>query len=156
MAFKQEIADEICREIADTDKSLRTICGEIGIAPSTICLWAENNPQFAEQYARARSIKLDWMADDVPHIADTQEIGTTRTIKADGGIEEKTGDMVEHRRLRIEARKWYLGKLAPKKYGDKLAIGGADDLPPIKTMPDEALAARIKALQDKVSSDDPG
>ena len=26
--------------------------------------------------------------------------------------------MIEHRRLQIETRKWMLGRMAPKKYGD--------------------------------------
>ena len=29
--------------------------------------------------------------------------------------------MIEHRRLQIDARKWLIGKMAPKKYGDKQA-----------------------------------
>ena len=44
-----------------------------------------------------------------------------------------TADMVERARLQIDARKWLAGKMAPKKYGEKLALGGADDLPAIKT-----------------------
>lgn len=122
MAFNQATADKLCQMMADTDMSLRSICGELKIAPSTICLWAENNSTFAEQYARARAIKLDWMADDVPNIADTPEYGEVQTVKADGGIEVKRGDMTEHRKLRIAARQWYLGKLAPKKYGDRQHI----------------------------------
>ena len=30
--------------------------------------------------------------------------------------------MLEHRKLRIDSRKWLLAKLAPKKYGDKLDL----------------------------------
>jgi hypothetical protein len=30
--------------------------------------------------------------------------------------------MLGHRRLQIDARKWMLGKLNPKKYGDKLEV----------------------------------
>jgi hypothetical protein len=36
----------------------------------------------------------------------------------------RTGDMLGHRRLQVEARKWYAAKLAPKKYGDRLELGG--------------------------------
>ncbi len=28
--------------------------------------------------------------------------------------------MIEHRRLQVDARKWYAGKLRPKVYGDKI------------------------------------
>ena len=40
--------------------------------------------------------------------------------------------MIARSRLRVDARKWLAAKLAPKKYGEKIAVGGADDLPPIK------------------------
>jgi hypothetical protein len=35
--------------------------------------------------------------------------------------------------MRIDARKWMAGKMRPKKYGDKIQVGGADDLPPVRT-----------------------
>ena len=28
--------------------------------------------------------------------------------------------MLQHRRLQVDARKWYASKLAPKKYGEKV------------------------------------
>jgi hypothetical protein len=39
--------------------------------------------------------------------------------------------MIEHRRLQIDARKWLIGKMAPKKYGDKQTHehAGPDDGP---------------------------
>ena len=43
--------------------------------------------------------------------------------------------MIEHRRLQVDARKWAAGKLAPKKYGDKLAVGGDEDAPPFMSRP---------------------
>lgn len=35
---------------------------------------------------------------------------------------ELNGDHVQRSRLRIDARKWMLGKMQPKKYGDKLEL----------------------------------
>ena len=32
----------------------------------------------------------------------------------------------------VDARKWVASKLKPRRYGDKLALGGADDLPAIQ------------------------
>jgi len=34
-------------------------------------------------------------------------------------------------RLRVDTRKWLLSKALPKIYGDKLALGGDQDAPPI-------------------------
>lgn len=48
--------------------------------------------------------------------------------------------MVDRARLQIDARKWLAGKMSPKKYGDKVAVGGADDLPPVKHAVDVILS----------------
>ena len=53
----------------------------------------------------------------------------------------------------MEARKWLASKMAPKKYGDKMAIGGADDLGPVQTvtkeMTDAERAVRLsRAIND--------
>jgi hypothetical protein len=34
------------------------------------------------------------------------------------------GGFVARQRLRIDARKWFASKVAPKKYGDKLEVEG--------------------------------
>jgi hypothetical protein len=45
--------------------------------------------------------------------------------------EEKTveGDMIERAKLQIDARKWRLSKMAPKRYGDRLELAGDKDNP---------------------------
>jgi hypothetical protein len=40
-----------------------------------------------------------------------------------GDVEErKIADMIEHRRLKIESRKWLAMKLLPRIYGDKVDL----------------------------------
>ena len=129
MAFNQEIADRICTLLVESDDSLRTICKAEGIRIGMILEWANSVPEFALQYARARAIKLDAMAEDLMEIADTPQMGEIRTVKADGSEEVKKADMIEHRRLRVDSRKWYLSKLAPKKFGDKLGLTDGDGGP---------------------------
>lgn len=142
--FTQEIADRICARLA-TGQSLRAICRDDESMPpeATVRLWViEDRQGFSAQYARAREIGYESMADELIEIADTPRIGTKSVSKA-SGIEITEADMIEHRRLQVDTRKWMLAKMLPKRYGDKLAIGGADDLPPIKTMTDEELDAAI-------------
>lgn len=62
----------------------------------------------AERYARARASSMDAIADDAMQIADDPEIDPN------------------HKRIMVDSRKWFLSKLAPKRYGDKLAVGGED------------------------------
>ena len=37
-------------------------------------------------------------------------------------MEITKADMIQHRRLQIDARKWVLAKMNPKKYGDKVDL----------------------------------
>lgn len=80
--------------------------------------WLRSDEAFALQYARAREIQADVLFDEIHHIADTPKRGFKTTRKG-GVVETVEGDMIEHRRLQIDARKWLLGKMAPKKYGDR-------------------------------------
>src|SRR5271167_765212 len=55
-------------------------------------------------------------------LADTPQKGTKTVRRGEGDsstVETTEADMIEHRRLQIDARKWLIGKMAPKKYGDK-------------------------------------
>lgn len=89
---------------------------------STVRSWVvEDRDGFSTHYTRARDIALDVMADELLEIADTPQMGV-RTKVSDGKVERIEGDMIEHRRLQVDARKWYLSKLAPKKYGDKVDV----------------------------------
>ena len=64
-----------------------------------------NHPDFASQYARATGLRTDVIFDEIEDIAD-----------GDGDVARD--------RLRIDARKWSLSKMQPKKYGDRLEIDG--------------------------------
>lgn len=113
----------ICDRIANGE-SLRQICGSEDMpACSTVFLWLNEDATFSEQYARAREAQADALFDEILIIADTPMLGEKRKIDKDGNEEITTGDMIEHRRLQVDARKWMAGKLKPKKYGDKIELG---------------------------------
>lgn len=97
-------------------------------AQSTVFKWLSEQSAFSEQYVRAREAQADKLADEILSIADD---GTNDTYKTDDG-EGVNHDVIARSRLRVDARKWLASKMAPKKYGDKMAIGGADDLPPVQ------------------------
>lgn len=131
---------------------MRAICrGKDMPREVTVRQWAaEDREGFYARYARARDIGLDVMADQAIEIADTPEIGAVETDKRDGQGNEYTevrrGDMVEHRRLRFQARQWYLSKLAPKRYGDRLTHEhSGPEGGPIE-IDERARAAKIEAI----------
>ena len=144
-SFTQEKADYICDQLC-LGRSLRSICDDEN-TPSiaAVLRWLEQQESFRSQYARARNIQAEVIFDEMHSIADTTKIGI-KTIRKESGVEIIEADMIEHRRLQIETRKWMLGKMAPKKYGDKTQVehsgpGGA----PIETR-DVSDDVRAKAL----------
>ncbi len=121
--FTKAKAEEICRRLAEGE-TLRGICRTEGMPPeSTVRKWAMDDIHgFAAQYARARELGYHAMADEIVHISNTPVLGVKTKVDDTGKTETTEGDMIEHRRLQIDARKWLLAKALPKVYGDKVAL----------------------------------
>jgi hypothetical protein len=135
--YSDDLASLICSRIAEGE-SLASICRDEGMpSPSTVRRWiVEDVNGFAALSARAYALGYEALAEECLLIADTPLEGVETTINEKGETSEKRGDMLQHRRLQIETRMRLLGKWAPKRYGDKVAVGGAEDLPPIKAVAD--------------------
>lgn len=118
--------ERILEDIADTGEPANKICLRNGIKFSTFLRWVSEDTDLADRYARALDSRSELHFAELLAIADTQEIGTIETAK-EWGTEVKTADMVDHRRLKIETRKWVLARMAPKKYGDRVdhSVDGA-------------------------------
>jgi len=128
----------ICRSMSE-GLSDRKAAALHGLPVSTFWSWVGENQVFREQYALARETLYKHWETDILDIADEQQMGVIHKQKLLGN-EVETRDMIEHRKLRVSTRQWLLGKLKPKQYGDKMALGGADDLPPIQSKADVTLA----------------
>jgi hypothetical protein len=129
--FDQAIADEICDRLS-VGETLVSICeGARMPARQTVSDWCQAHTDFAGQFARARDRGFDAIAAECLQIADETEEGIETTEKPDGSVETKRGDMLGHRKLRIETRLKLLAKWDPKRYGDKLGIGAADGMDPV-------------------------
>ncbi len=122
----------ICAGLAE-GHSLLSICEALGISYEAARRWETDVAEHATNVARAREMGCHALAEQALQIADTPQLGIVRTTKADGSIEERAEDMTAHRRLQIDTRKWLISRWLPKVYGDKVAIGGAADLPPIQS-----------------------
>ena len=121
MAYSIEEIDSIftyvCKEI-EKGRALRNILKEDAMpSTSTFYEWLDSYEAKAKQYARATEIRAEVIFDDILGIADQNEHDTT--VNADG-VEIVNNDVIQRSRLRIDARKWVLSKLNPKKYGDKI------------------------------------
>lgn len=124
--FTDGIANKICTELTK-GRSLTAICKEAEMPGlSTVMLWLTKHESFVERYARARELQADTIFDECLEIADTPILGERRTVRDDGKVETVEEDMLGHRKLMIDTRKWMAGKLRPKKYGDKIDLTSSD------------------------------
>ena len=117
----------------------------------TVMTWLSITPDFQQQYARARELWADAEFDAMMHIADTPQQGA-KTKVGPQGKEVTVGDMIEHRRLQVDTRKWALARMSPRKYGDKLGLHGVEGEPGIKIDILKKLAegrARVAKLRGK-------
>ena len=71
-------------------------------------------------------------ADAIIDIADNASNDWMQRHDGDNPGWQANGESVQRSKLRVDARRWYASKLRPRVYGDKLALGGAADLPPIR------------------------
>jgi hypothetical protein len=98
-----EIFDCAMREVR-TGRALRGVLQRQQVHPDHFYQYIDSNSGAAEQYARARAASLDAMAEEAVGIADDP------TIPSD------------HKRVMVDTRRWFLSKLAPKRYGDHLEL----------------------------------
>ena len=126
--YTEQIASDICSRIADGEY-LRVICREEGMPNwRTVYDWMEANKDFAARIARAREMGREAILEDTLIIADTPEEGVETEV-SESGKKEKRGDMLGHRKLKIETRFKILAKWDPKKYGEKITHAGDPDAP---------------------------
>jgi hypothetical protein len=123
--------------ISITTLSLAKICEADERFPDikTWYRWMLSHPELRQEYAHAKNEQLEILADEISAIADETQPSEIITIKADGSREVKIVDATEHRRLRIDTRKWLLSKLKPKTYGDRQEIEHSGALQVISSIP---------------------
>lgn len=132
--YSKELADDLCAQLAE-GKSLRSVClAESMPSCRTVFTWLRTYPQFLQQYEKAKEECADALADEMLDIADDGSNDWMEKRNAEGEMIgwQVNGEHVQRSRLRIDSRKWIASKLKPKKYGDKLAVGGDENAPPIR------------------------
>lgn len=127
-------------------RSLRSVCRDEDMpSVATVFLWMARHPEFSAQYARACEARADADAEDIREIADTPVMGIIQKLERQqitpgdddapidpDGFAESTGapfklvvteekrqDMLEHRKLQIDTRKWLMERMRPKKYSPR-------------------------------------
>jgi hypothetical protein len=117
--------DAICDELR-SGTTITKLAELAGVSAGSVLTWFDVD---AERSARVkdarRAAAVLWEEKAEQGIADA----------ADPFELSKAKELAHHYR-------WRASKIAPREFGDKVAVGGADDLPPIKTEVDEMEMAR--------------
>lgn len=92
---------------------------------STVMKWLEEDEILSDRYARGKEAQADFMADELLEIADSD----VDNVVDQNGVSRKDSADVQHKRLRVDTRKWLASKLKPKKYGDKTILSGDKENP---------------------------
>jgi hypothetical protein len=111
-----ELAIAICTRVAE-GKPLTRVCRQAGMPGLTaVYAWLAKHVEFAQLMRQARADAGHTFAAQVLEIAD--EV-------CDDGV------AVQRNRLRVDSRKWVAARMNAA-YADRIAIGGATDLPPVQ------------------------
>jgi len=125
--------EKIILEGVAKGESLRKVCKRAGIETTTFLDWVRKDDSFALQYARAKEIAAELMADEILEIADDTSQDELFVDQEDASGKSakrvQNSEFINRSRLRVDSRKWLLSKLLPKKYGDKLELSGDKDSP---------------------------
>jgi hypothetical protein len=113
-----ELLDAIFAGIS-LGKSARAMCIEVGISQRVLWNWLASDEELMRQYLRAKELCVDAYAEEIIEISDD---GARDTYMDEKGREVMNREVIARAQLRIDARKWYVARLAPKKYGDKLPV----------------------------------
>jgi hypothetical protein len=147
--YNDDVGQKVCKCIIE-GYTLRQI-GELPKMPgkSTIISWLSIHKEFQDQYARAHETRALVMADEVLEISDDSTNDWVERENKDG---QRTlvlnEDHLQRVRLRVETRKWWMGK-ANSKYAQQMRHSNDPDNP----MPEQTVG--VVLIPAKVVEDEP-
>jgi hypothetical protein len=120
--FDRAIIDEIFSRMAEGE-TLTAICdSDRAKFPKrhTIKSWIAKREELSAEYARVRTLQADAWADEMIGIADDKSRDTKTIETQNGSYDVADKEWIERSKQRIETRKWLMGRLHPKQWGDKI------------------------------------
>lgn len=123
-----EIGMDVLCEFIAAGNSMNEFCRQNDFSHATVLAWIDepDHPERAKQYARARQVRADKLVEEIMAIADD---GSNDTYIDENGKKKTDWDVVARSKLRVDSRKWFASKLAPKIYGDRQILSGDPDAP---------------------------
>ncbi|ELY4440254.1 DNA packaging protein [Cronobacter dublinensis] len=148
--YTEELAEIICLRLAEGE-SLRSVCRDEGMpSKQAVLRWLARNESFRAQYVRAKEEGAEAIAEELFDIADDGSNDWMEKLDKDGEAigYQLNGEHVQRSKLRIDTRKWYLSKIMPKKYGDRIQH---DQSITFSNLSDEELDKKLQELSNAQS-----
>ncbi len=148
--YTEELAEIICLRLAEGE-SLRSVCRDEGMpSKQAVLRWLARNESFRAQYVRAKEEGAEAIAEELFDIADDGSNDWMEKLDKDGEAigYQLNGEHVQRSKLRIDTRKWYLSKIMPKKYGDRIQH---DQSITFNNLSDEELDKKLQELTNAQS-----
>jgi len=109
--YTRAFADEVCTRMAE-GTSLREVCRDNGMPESTFRQWIRDDRDgLAARYQAARVLQVESWSDQILELANRDDLEPN------------------DKRVRVDALKWLMSKLVPKKWGERLLVAGDADSP---------------------------
>ena len=115
----EETLNRICQDIQQGCSLRDALSKDNTPSNETFYKWLESDKDNSKQYARACEDRATSIFEDILEIADNQ---SRDTITLEDGKEVFNNEFAARSRIKIDARKWMLGKMQPKKYSDKIQV----------------------------------
>ncbi len=115
---KKKLVDSVC-ELIESGLSLRKSLKAINLQSTTFYSFIDSDEEKRQQYARACEERAEVIADEIIEISDNSQNDTITTDDEEIIVNHEN---IQRSKLRVDSRKWLLGKLAPKKYGDSTKL----------------------------------
>lgn len=152
---RELVMDHICDCLASSSKGLGSILaagydGHVLPSYSTMMKWMGEDSALSERYAHAKEAQAEVMGEEMAELHNKAWV----PVLVDGvPLMDKDGKplltvdkaSVAAVRLEAENKKWLMGKLRPKKYGDKLELNHSGRI----DLSDDQVEARLSALLER-------
>lgn len=123
--FTQQLADDICERIA-LGETLADICADAHMPDrSNVWRWQKADETFRIAYALAREAQMEAWADDLLKISDDGRNDWMERHGEDNPGWALNGEHTTRSRLRLDTRRFLMAKIAPHRFGERLALTGA-------------------------------
>lgn len=129
--YTTEIGNKICERIANGETLLQ-ICRDKNMpGRRTVHTWLldDRKKEFQHNYAKAKDAQADYFFEEILDIAENgSNDWMEREFNNGTVVTVPDHEHIARSRLRVDVKKWYLSKVLPKKYGDKLDVEHSGDV----------------------------